>query len=320
MKIKKITKLGRAGEVFNLRIKTQSDANHNYFANGINVANCHKSRGNVIKKVIEYCINWRYMLGLSGTVKLDEKYSDYFRMLETIGPLVLTLSAKHLIDNQYSPNIKIKQIKLAYDKDSEYLKKYWDLKANGASMYSNKRDFGGDMFELEKQFLYNNPERLSFINELVRRLNKNTLVLFSNIKDEYGKKIYEEISKWNKHTFYIDGEVDNDLREQYKAIMEAEDNVVIVASFGTFSTGIDIKKVYHIIFAESTKAEITIRQSIGRGMRAFKNKLATYIWDIVDMLDGYMVKHSKARLKIYKEQKFEVSNMDVDLTKFNKPN
>ncbi len=257
------------------------------------------------------------MLGLSGTVKLDEKYSDYFRTLETIGPLVLTLSAKHLIDNNYSPNIKIKQVKLSYDESSEYLKKYWDLKANGATMYSNKRDFGGDMFELEKQFLYNSPERLNFISELAKRLNKNALILFSNIKDEYGKKIYEEIKKWNPKTYYIDGEVDNDLRDEYKAIMEAEDNVIIVASFGTFSTGIDIKKVYHIIFAESTKAEITIRQSIGRGMRSFKNKLATYIWDIVDMLDGYMVKHSKARLKIYKEQKFEISEQKVDLTKFN---
>jgi superfamily II DNA or RNA helicase len=64
--------------------------------------------------------------------------------------------------------------------------------------------------------------------------------------------------------------------------------------------------VHHILFAESTKAEITIRQAIGRGMRYLKGKNEVVIWDIVDDLSGYSVRHSEARLKIYKEQKFEV--------------
>lgn len=87
---------------------------------------------------------------------------------------------------------------------------------------------------------------------------------------------------------------------------------------GTFSTGIDIKNLNHIIFAESTKAEITIRQSIGRGMRKFKSKAETIIWDIIDSLDGYMEKHSKERLKIYKDQKFKIAKMVIDLSKVSK--
>jgi superfamily II DNA or RNA helicase len=88
--------------------------------------------------------------------------------------------------------------------------------------------------------------------------------------------------------------------------MESVDGSVIVASYGTFATGIDLKNVHHIIFAESTKAEITIRQAIGRGMRYLKGKEEVIIWDIIDDLSGYSVRHGSERMKIYKEQKFKI--------------
>jgi type I site-specific restriction endonuclease len=86
--------------------------------------------------------------------------------------------------------------------------------------------------------------------------------------------------------------------------------------YGTFSTGIDLKNVHHIVFAESTKAEITIRQSIGRGMRKLAEKNKVYVWDLVDQLDGYMVKHGEKREEIYRDQQFETSVNVVDLSKF----
>jgi type I site-specific restriction endonuclease len=97
--------------------------------------------------------------------------------------------------------------------------------------------------------------------------------------------------------------------------MESQEGVVIVASFGTFSTGIDLKNVHHIVFAESTKAEITIRQSIGRGMRKLAEKNKVVIWDLVDQLDGYMVKHGAKREEIYRDQQFEISRKEIDLSK-----
>ena len=84
---------------------------------------------------------------------------------------------------------------------------------------------------------------------------------------------------------------------------------------GTFATGIDLKNVHHIVFAESTKAEVTLRQSIGRGMRKLAQKTQVIIWDLVDQLDGYMVKHAEKREEIYRDQEFEVVKNEVDLTK-----
>lgn len=275
----------------------------------------HKSRGNVIRNILLSCVNWKYRLGLSGTVKIDEQYSDFFRVQENVGPLVMVLSAKHLIDNGYSPNIKIKVVGLKYDRSSPYLQQYWELKKDGLKMYNSPKDYGRDMLNIERGFIFESVERLVFINNLVKKLGKNTLILFSDIKNGYGKKIHQRLLEWNANTFYIDGEVESSDRDRFKEIMETNNDAIIVASFGTFSTGIDLKNVHHIVFAESTKAEVTIRQSIGRGMRKLAEKNQVIVWDLVDRLDGYMEKHAKAREEIYQEQEFEVVKSEVDLTK-----
>jgi hypothetical protein len=139
---------------------------------------------------------------------------------ENVGPLVMVLSAKHLIDNGYSPNIKIKAVGLKYDRKNEYLQKYWELKKDGLKMYNSPKDYGRDMLNIERGFIFESAERLDFINNLVKKLGKNTLILFSDIKNGYGKKIHQKILEWNTNTFYIDGEVDSSDRDQFKDIME----------------------------------------------------------------------------------------------------
>ena len=275
----------------------------------------HKSRGNVIRDILLACTEWKYRLGLSGTVKIEEQFSDFFRVQENVGPLVMILSAKHLIDHGYSPNIEIQIVKLQYNRADEYLQKYWALKKDGRSMYKDAKDYGRDMLAIEKGFIFESKERLDYINDLVKSFGKNTLILFSDVKNGYGKKIQEKLLEWNSNTFYIDGEVESSDRDVFKATMEAQDDVIIVASFGTFSTGIDLKNVHHIVFAESTKAEITIRQSIGRGMRKLAEKNEVIVWDLVDQLDGYMVKHAEKREEVYKDQEFKISKQEVDLCK-----
>jgi superfamily II DNA or RNA helicase len=281
----------------------------------VQVDEVHKSKGDSIKDILLSCTNWEYRLGLSGTVKLDEQYSDFFKVQENVGPLVLVLSAKHLIDNGYSPNIKIKMINLKYDESDSRIQQYWYLKENGKSMYNNPKDFGRDMLNIEKGIIFESNERLEFISDLCKKVGKNSLVLFSDVKNGYGKMIQAKLLEWNENTFYIDGEVDSKDRDRFKDILESQNDVIIVASFGTFATGIDSKNLHHIILAESTKAEITLRQAIGRGMRMLAEKTKVLVWDLVDMLDGYSVKHSKVRKEIYKEQKFETSVNTVDLMK-----
>jgi superfamily II DNA or RNA helicase len=281
----------------------------------VQVDEVHKSKGNTIREILLSCVNWEYRLGLSGTVKLDEQYSDFFKVQENVGPLVMVLSAKHLIDHGYSPNIKIKIVGLKYDESDSQIQKYWYLKENGKSMYNDAKDFGRDMLAIEKGIIFESKERLDFISDLAKKFGKNSLILFSDVKNGYGKMIQAKLLEWNPNTFYIDGEVDSKERDRFKDILESQDDVILVASFGTFATGIDSKNLHHIILAESIKAEVTLRQAIGRGMRKLAEKTKVLVWDLVDQLDGYSIRHAKVRKEIYREQKFEMSENIVDLTK-----
>ena len=225
----------------------------------------------------------------------------------------MVLSAKHLIDNGYSPNIKIEMVRLKYDESNQSIQKYWHLKETGKAMYNNPKDFGRDMLAIEKGIIFESKERLDYISDLCREVNKNTLILFSDVKNGYGKMIQTKLLEWNKNTFYIDGDVDSLNRDQFKAVLEAQNEVIIVASYGTFATGIDSKNLHHIILAESIKAEITLRQAIGRGMRKLAEKNKVIVWDLIDELDGYSIRHAKVRKEIYKEQKFQISESIVSL-------
>ena len=172
--------------------------------------------------------------------------------------------------------------------------------------YENK-----DLFQLEQNYIINSEPRLNFVCKVIGKIPRNSLVLFHRI--EHGKKLYEKLrQESNKSVYYVDGGTDKDIREEYKKKMEAGDEVVIVASYGTFSTGISIKKIHNIFFTESFKSEVIIRQSIGRGLRQHHSKSSVLIIDFVDDLateewSNYLMKHSKARQSIYREQRFEYS-------------
>ena len=144
---------------------------------------------------------------------------------------------------------------------------------------------------------------------------KNTLILFTQIK--YGKNFFDILKKYSKEkeVYYIDGKVKGKERERIRLLAEERDNVIIVASFRTFSTGIDIKNLHHIMFLESIQSFTKILQSIGRGLRLYKDKKAI-LWDFVDDLSSqakkskvirknYVLKHALKRISIYNKENFE---------------
>ena len=168
---------------------------------------------------------------------------------------------------------------------------------------------------MEQDFIVKNDERLNFIANVIGKSTKSSLVLFHRI--EHGQKLYKLLrEKFSRPIYYVDGGTDADIRDVYKDKMEKRDNVILIASFGTFSTGISIKNIHNIFFTESFKSEIIVRQSIGRGLRLHKDKELLTIIDFVDNFsydgwDGYLYKHGKERQKIYKDQKFSYAVKQV---------
>lgn len=301
MKIKKIKKIDYKDDVYNLRIKSEDGLNHNYFANDLNVSNCHKAKSNSIKTILQKCTDAQYKFGLSGTLPKDGTL-DKLTLLSQTGPVISEVKAAFLQKEGHIAQCVVKVIEMNYATESQRTA-FQELAQN---KYENK-----DVFQLEQNFVITSDARLNFVSNVISRIPRNSLVLFHRI--EHGKRLYEKLrQESDKRVFYVDGGTDKDIREEYKKKMEAGEEVVIVASYGTFSTGISIKKIHNIFFTESFKSEVIIRQSIGRGLRQHSSKDKVLIIDFVDNIrtiewDNYLYKHGKVRQSIYKQEKFDYS-------------
>ena len=175
-------------------------------------------------------------------------------------------------------------------------------------------------YEDEIQYLIGHEQRNKFITNLSLDLKGNTLVLFSRV-EAHGAVLYEMINKNNREDrkiFFVHGGVDAEERELVREITERENNAIIVASYGTFSTGINIKSLHNVIFASPSKSRVRNLQSIGRVLRKGKNKNKAVLYDISDdctiqSRKNYTLNHFIERIKIYNEEQFNYEIITIQL-------
>jgi superfamily II DNA or RNA helicase len=175
-------------------------------------------------------------------------------------------------------------------------------------------------YQDEIDYLVSSKSRQNFIRNLSLKLEGNSLVLFQLV-EKHGKNLYEIIKEKagsKRKVFYIFGGVEADEREAIRGIVEKEKNAIIVASYGTFSTGVNIKNLHNIIFASPSKSRIRNLQSIGRGLRLGDNKVSATLYDIADDLthkskENFTLKHFQERINIYTEEEFDYEIHNVDL-------
>ena len=176
-------------------------------------------------------------------------------------------------------------------------------------------------YEAELDYLFTNANRNAYIVDLVRSLENNTLILFRYI-DRHGeilKSALETAFAGKRPIFYVTGATDTLIREKIRGIVEQESNAIILASLGTFSTGINIKNLHNVIFAHIGKGKIKTLQSIGRSLRLHESKSKATLYDIVDdMRDGdyvnYTLKHFAHRAKIYRNEGLKVTFHKVEIS------
>ena len=177
-----------------------------------------------------------------------------------------------------------------------------------------------EVFEDEVQYIINHSKRNNFIKNLTLDLKGNTLVLFSRVEG-HGQPLFELINNDtspNRCVFFIHGGVDTEEREKVREITEKEDNAIIVASYGTFSTGINIRNLHNVVFASPSKSRIRNLQSIGRVLRKGENKVKATLYDIADDISyksrkNYTLNHLIERIKIYNEENFNYDIVNITL-------
>ena len=177
-----------------------------------------------------------------------------------------------------------------------------------------------EVFEDEIQYLIGHDRRNNFISKLALDLKGNTLVLFSRV-EAHGAVLFDKINtnkEDNRKVFFVHGGVDTEEREQVREITERENNAIIVASYGTFSTGINIKNLHNVIFASPSKSRVRNLQSIGRVLRKGKDKSKAMLYDIADDCStksrrNYTLNHFIERIKIYNEENFNYDIITIQL-------
>jgi len=240
----------------------------------------------------------KYRFGLTGT--LDGTQTHRLVLEGLFGKAKYVVTTKELIDDKTLANLKIDCIILKYpDEDRQIVK-----------------DFE---YAAELEYIVTKAERNTFVCNLVGHLSGNTLVLFQFV-EKHGKILYDIIhDKYkDRKVFFVFGGVATDIREEIREIVENEKDAVIVASYGTFSTGINIRNINNIVFSSPSKSKIRVLQSLGRGLRQQGGDKTLRLYDISDDLSlnsklNFTLRHFKERLNIYNDQKFDYEIRRINL-------
>ena len=240
--------------------------------------------------------NTKYRYGFTGT--LDGSQTHKWVLEGLFGPSYKVIQTKELIEKGHLSKLNIKVLLLKH----------------------NEHKF--NEYEEEIQYLITHEKRNNFIKNLVLDLKGNSLVLFNRV-ETHGQPLYELINNSaskNRKVFFVYGGVDVEEREKVREITEKENNAIIVASYGTFSTGINIKNLHNVIFASPSKSRIRNLQSIGRVLRKGENKTQAVLYDIADDIThksrkNYTLNHLIERIKIYNEEKFNYEIIQIDFKK-----
>lgn len=268
-----------------------------YFSkfNMVIVDEVHLATAVSIKTIMEKCNKSDYKIGLTGT--LDESKASKETLISLFGDVFKPVTTKELMDKGIVSELKIKCLQLNYPEEISNVvakSKYMD----------------------EVKFLKSYKTRNDFIVKLSSMTNGNTLVLFQH--KIHGKLLYDELKEKQENVFYVDGDIDVDLRQAYTHKFETDDDVIIVASYGVFSTGINTKNLHNIIFASSYKSKVKVLQSIGRGLRLHLNKDGCTLYDIGDCFKykqytNTSFKHFIERIKLYEKEQFHYTIKAVNI-------
>lgn len=246
--------------------------------------------------------------GMSGTYPSDASV-EILTIESLMGPKLVNISAKSLIDKGLISDLKIKAILLHHDNHKF---------AEG--VYKIRKNDGRKAYDLEREYVHNSSKRKTFVKNLVDKFKSNSLLLFNTIT--YGTEIYNYLKDncQNKDVYYIDGSVSGEKREYIKKQMEITDGnpKILVASFGTLSTGVSIKAITNIIMLDSYKSSRVVLQSIGRGLRLHAQKTKLIVFDLVDIFHSDFKtilwrQYDSRKTELYKKQQYPLDEIKVKL-------
>ena len=270
---------------------------------------CHLSTGKSISTLIAGLVNCQFKYGLSGSLK-DGK-ANIMQYVGMFGEIFRPVTTSKLMEDGQVTELKINALFLRYPDDVAVAMK-------------------GKTYQEEIKVITKAKRRNNWVCNLARKLasrDENVFVMFKNIA--HGKELYEKIkADGHKEVYYVSGEVTTEVRNALKVMAENGKGIIIVASYGVFSTGISVKNLHHVVLAHPVKSKIIVLQTIGRVLRKHASKSIATVWDIIDDMGvkpksktakkkythlNYALKHALERIQRYADEKFNYVMKEVQI-------
>lgn len=260
---------------------------------------CHLFKSKSLTGIMHKATQVPRRVGMTGT--LDGSQTNKLVLEGLFGPVKQVTTTKKLMDEGSVSSLKIKCLILNYtDEEKKLAKKY--------------------TYPEEMAFLVTHPKRNKFLVNLALSRTGNTLMLFQFV-EKHGQVLYDTINaraEDGRQVFFVHGGTEASDREAVRKLTETQNNAIIVASSGVFSTGISIRNLHNIIFASPSKSRIRNLQSIGRGLRKSDTKDSCKLYDVADDLSvkgykNYTLLHMIERVKVYASEQFTYKLIQVPL-------
>lgn len=280
--------------------------------NMVIVDECHGLRGNVLTKLLnEYGSKISYRFGVTGTLPKDE--TDALSVKIAVGTVQYTIPAHQLIEEGYLSNLHIDIIQHDIDLTSQY-KDFLTENPIPRPTYKQYKDSYFPDWSSEKKFLQTNELRLQWIADYVSicgEQNKGNVLCLVN-----GVKVGKKLSSMVPGSHFVYGEDDMKTRKEIYDLFKDNDNVIVFATVNIASTGLNIPRIFNLIYIDAGKSFIRTIQSIGRALRKAHDKDFARISDICSDLK-YSKRHLRERIKYYNEAKYPNKKRVIELTEHN---
>jgi len=260
----------------------------------------HLATANSLTGIGKKC-DAEFRIGLSGSIN-DEDETSEMTLKGLFGFKTITTTTKKLMEDGTVAQLKVNCVHVKYN-----------------SVVALTKDYQKEIDWIVKQ-----EKRNEFILDLATELKGNVLILFSLV-EKHGKILREMAKKYDKELYFVYGGTSADQREKIRTLAESHKGCIILASYQTFSTGVNIRNINSIIFASPTKSFSRVIQSIGRGLRTSATKTHCEVFDIFDDIFGspkdpntynFTFKHFIERVKIYVKEGFDynIEKLEIDPT------
>ena len=278
----------------------------------------HGAKSNSIQTCLKKCVNAEYRIGLTGT--MPEELHNQYTIFGYLGPRIFEMKSSELIEIGVLSKIRIANLMLEYPKETVH--RYW---------HNEDGKMQKNTYQEELDVIYGSLDRNKIFKYIIDKLKKeeNILILCHRISHLKDIKDYLEKNFPDRHIYEIYGKTEAEEREKIRKLTDIQGSTIILGTFATMSTGINIKRLHHVIFASSYRSKIKVLQSIGRGLRTHETKDKLIVWDIVDDLTwvhtwgdkevlhkNHVYNHWMNRLEYYDKQGFQYLTKKININSY----